>query len=212
MIKVLMFDFDGVLVDSNNIKRDAFWYMFDENSKLRDVMRGFVDKNPEATRYEKLNWLFDTLSKPEEEREAFVKKYSDQYNTIIQKGILEKGIFEGAQDMLKQLSEKYPLYISTGTPMKSIEQTLNTLGIRHYFKDIYAKPMTKVESTREILNIHNVQAQEILIVGDGPSDLNAARETGCWFIGIRNDFNGWGSDEVFDTIGHISELPAALFL
>lgn len=207
VIKVIIFDFDGVIVDSNTIKRNAFLQLFPkEDRHVQKIIHELVDFEPESSRYEKLQKTFTRMGKPAGEIPKLVEEYSRKYNTIIQKEITESGLMRGVKKTLSELCQNYSLYINTGTPRESIEQTIDTLGISHFFKGVYARPENKEENIHNILMKENALPKQAVVVGDGPSDLQSAQVTGCRFIGLRNDFNGW-KDENFVTISGLDELP-----
>src|SRR3989338_7075205 len=162
MIKVIVFDFDGVLVDSNRLKREAWFKLFAPEEVSDELIMDVLEK-VKATRYDILREIFMRLGKPEGEIESLVSQYAGRYNDIVQAGIFSMGLNPWAEEILSNLKPKFNLYLNSAT------------------------------------------SEEVLAVGDGQDDLNAAKTLGCRFIGFANDWNGWKNME-FSTVSNLSEL------
>ena len=50
-IRCIVFDFDGTLVESNPIKREAYYEIFARTTGSADVLERVIRANPEADRY-----------------------------------------------------------------------------------------------------------------------------------------------------------------
>ena len=206
MIKVIVFDFDGVLVDSNRLKHEAWFKLFPpkevSNALIADVLVKF-----KATRYDILREIFRRLGKSEGEIESLVARYADKYNEIVQSGISSMGLNAGAEKTLLDLKAKFSLYLNSATPEDALAQTINRLEIRNYFKKIYgqSEPRSKEINLQKIINEENVLPSEVLVVGDGQDDLGAAKALGCLFIGVTNNWNKWHGEE-FLTVSNLPEL------
>ncbi|WP_243669133.1 HAD family hydrolase [Methanoculleus chikugoensis] len=91
---------------------------------------------------------------------------------------------EGAEELLRDCSQRIPLYIVSATPpegeMQEIAQRRN---LTKYFVRIYGSPKMKAECIREILLETSALPDEALFVGDAPpNDWDAARATGVRFV------------------------------
>lgn len=113
----------------------------------------------------------------------------DMYRTQI----AENGhrLFEGALDVIKILSEAYPLYIITNGVKDTQEKRLANSGILPYFKDVfisedtgYQKPM-KEFFDYTAGRIDGFHCEDALIIGDSlTSDILGGINSGidtCWY-------------------------------
>lgn len=106
-----------------------------------------------------------------------------------------------SNDMLKELSEKYKLYIVTNSYLSFVENYCKNLNIdSSVFSGIYSNSTTRLEdNTRKdyyykiILDKENVEPQECLVIGDSyESDLVPALELGIHTLFVDNmswDYN-----------------------
>ncbi len=217
MIKVVVFDFDGVLVDSNSLKRGAF---YDLLVGIHGITKKMVDDTwaeidgQNKTRFEFIRVVFSKIGKSGGELEGMVKDYSEKYDEIVQKGIKSSGLITGAWETLENLSKTHHIYIDSATPDGNLQKTADMLGIRKFFKGIHGKEVmgfftskdSKKTILKKIMELEKVSGGEVLFVGDGEADREAAEAYSCRFIGIANDFNGWTDHEKFKTIRSVAEL------
>ena len=207
MIKVIVFDFDGVLVDSNRIKHDAWYDVFgDLPEEEKRVAFEVFPKVEVRTRYVILDEVFKALGRPEDKRKELVQINAAKYNAITQAGISRYGLIEGARELLEDFSKKYHLYLNSSTPIEALNETVDMLGIRGFFSGIYGRPDTKESALEKIFAKEKVSGSEVVFVGDADFDRNAAAAFDCFFIGIRNDFNGWTENEEFVTVASVRDV------
>ncbi len=208
MIKTIAFDFDGVIVDSNRMKYDVWFTLFPESEGLsRELIRDVLSRITQ-TRFDILRGFFTQAGRSPEEVEAKVEEYGAHYNTAVQKGILNS-LVPGAKETLALLGENRKLYVNSATPEDALRETVASMGIGSYFSYTYGRPATKEENLEKIMVRENASASELLMIGDGEGDWEAARFMGCPFIGIANDWNGWEKRE-FPLVKDFRLLPQVI--
>lgn len=205
--KVIVFDFDGVIVDSNGLKRDAWFSIFPQESGItRDEIRESVERVRE-TRYDIIRDIFRKRGKPEgEELEALVKEYAMRFGDYINQMKPMPGVLE----MLPVLQGRFPLYINSATPVEPLRETVKSLGIASYFKDILGGKNSKETHLKIIIEKETIAPEELLFVGDGEDDREAARALGCRFLGVPNEFNNWGKRAGFPILPSFSMIESYL--
>jgi phosphoglycolate phosphatase len=188
MIRVVVFDFDGTLVDSNSVKRACMSKVVatlvggpaalelarakggDRYKLFANVVRAVdPDATPEAV---------DTQSR------ALISRYSD----CCARGIVAAAERRGARRALAALKARgLRIWINSATPERHLLELLRRRGLGRYLDGARGGPATKVEILRDIMFLERTSAREMLFVGDGPDDLEAARRLRMPFVAITTE-------------------------
>ena len=121
--KYLLFDFDGVLAESVNIKTEAFRKMYlSHGEDFANKVVEFHEANGGVSRYEKFkvfngDWLGETIT------EEKVNELADVFSNLVVKGVVNAQEVKGANEFL-ETSKKYTKFIITGTPTIEIKPIL----------------------------------------------------------------------------------------
>jgi HAD superfamily hydrolase (TIGR01509 family) len=127
-------------------------------------------------------------------------------------------VFDGITELIDELkSRDILLSIYTGKGKGSTEITLDELGIRDKFDMIVTgddiedhKPSP--EGVDVFVNKYNLNRDRVLIIGDAPPDVKAAKATGIkiasvlWDSYAKEEVLQMGSDYYFDTVEELSEF------
>ena len=202
---VIVFDFDGVVVDSNQIKYDAWFNLFPDSESVSDQLIEQALREVKETRFDILDFIFSRLGQASSQREQNVQVFAQKYNTLVQAEIQSRGLMPGARETLERLRRSHQLFINSATPEQALAETLQALDLRQLFVGAYGKPASKSDNLKKIAARTGVNAEQILFVGDSSSDWQAAQYERCRFIGVRNAANGW-TTELFPVVNSITEL------
>lgn len=201
-------DFDGVILQSNSIKTDAFRHLFsawpqhlDEIVKLHRQFGGI-------SRLRKFDKIFaEILNQPlsPERRKAM----GEEFSAFVFEAVLECPMVEGAEDFLRAWSAKCPLFVVSGTPHDELHEIVRRRNIGEYFTELHGSPREKPHILQDIMDRHGLTSETMPYVGDAPSDERAARACGLRFIGVSPD--GVGPFENADVVlKDLTGLDAAL--
>ena len=183
MIKAIIFDFDGVLVESVDVKTQAFAELF--RGYGPQVVQQVVDyhlDNGGVSRFEKFKYYYrEILRRPLSE--AKLDQLCQQFNSIVVEQVVRAPLVEGAATFLNQNYTKYDFFVASATPQDEIEDIVRRREMSFYFKGVLGSPREKDLLTQDIIDSGNYEPGEVIFVGDALSDYEAAQKTGCHFIG-----------------------------
>jgi phosphoglycolate phosphatase-like HAD superfamily hydrolase len=185
MIKVIVFDFDGTLVQSNQLKYDAYFELFPKDDSHDEIIRRILNVSYEESRYVILEKILRELAESVDGLKERVKILAAQYNDIVVEGAKICPECSDATGVLQQLSNSHPLYLSSTTPEEALRDIVNFRGWAGYFQDIFGYPRKKPETLQEIMKREQIDASQLLVVGDGNSDRNSAENVGCDFFDVK---------------------------
>lgn len=190
MIKAVIFDFDGVLVESMDIKTKAFAKLFEHEGEdiVKKVISYHLD-NAGVSRYEKFRYIYKEILKrflSDKEFEILCKKFA----ASVMDGVIKAPYVYGAKEFLENYSQAYKCFVVSATPQEEIEEIIQKRHIRHFFKAVYGAPARKNDVVRDILVKENIDPCNAVYVGDAMSDYKAAKENKVVFIArVTNDNN-----------------------
>lgn len=187
-LKVIVFDFDGTLIDSNRLKYDAFFKLFPDDEHHACAVREVLAQIGEASRCDILEKILRRLDGRQTVLQRDVNELADRYNAIVLDGAKRCSEMPGAEHTLKSIVAAYRLYVSSTTPETSLKEIVRFRRWSAYFAGIFGYPHKKSATLRRILETENVDGKAVLVVGDGESDREAARENDCLFLHVDATF------------------------
>ena len=182
MIKAVIFDFDGVIVESAGIKTSAFRKLFEPDYPEKvDTIVDYHIRNMGISRFVKFRHIYENILKlplTVIEEERLGRKFSG----IVFEEIIEAPFVGGAREFILKNQEKYMMFVVSGTPDEELRDILKLRKISDLFKEIHGTPASKPQIINGILKRHSLREEEAVFVGDAESDMRASEETGVHFI------------------------------
>ena len=137
MKDLIIFDYDGVIAESVNVKTETFAKMYKPygNEIVVKVMKHH-EANGGMSRFEKFK-IYHKDFLEQEINSLKVAELAKQFSDIVLQKVADSPYVEGAYNFISSNYQKYNFYISTGTPTDEIEIILEKNDIRKYFKNFH---------------------------------------------------------------------------
>jgi phosphoglycolate phosphatase-like HAD superfamily hydrolase len=172
----IIFDFDGVILNSHIIKAQAFYEIFKifGKAKAKKAQKYHLSKAG-ISRYKKFNYIKKNILKNSKIKN---KQLNIHFTNYCLKKIINLKINAKLLKFLKSNYKKYEFFISTGSPQREIIYILKKKKLYFFFRKIYGSPSTKIKHIKKIKK----KNKKRIFIGDSIDDLKAAKETGTNFL------------------------------
>ncbi|NQU57024.1 MAG: HAD family hydrolase [Rhodospirillales bacterium] len=183
LYQAIFFDFDGVLVESAEIKCQAFRTLYSEHGEtVLERVLAYHLAHEGISRVEKINhchaeFLGIELSEQE------LAELAGRYSALVMEAVIACDGVPGALSFLQAYAEKLPIFVVSGTPERELRDIIERRTMAHYFTSTHGSPRHKGPIVMDLLFEHGLMGPDCLFVGDAMTDYQAAAETGLQFIG-----------------------------
>ncbi len=180
-LRAVIFDFDGVLLDSNAVKTAAFREVFARYPPHADAMMAYHEAFVSQSRYEKFGYLVERLlDRPGDT--VLVEQLAADFAGLLRDRMEACPFVPGAAELLEALYAHVPLYLASVTPEEELRRLLGVRGLTRYFAQVYGcPPWHKPDAVANIVAALG-GAAGVVLVGDSAGDQRAAAAHGVEFI------------------------------
>jgi len=189
MLKGIIFDFDGVIAESVQVKTDAFASLYE---KYGDNIVTKVIEHHEAnggmSRFKKIKLYHESFLNKAITNEE-IEDLANQFSKLVVRKVIDSPYVPGVFKYIQKCYKKYNLFISTGTPTNEMYQILGGREISKYFVEVYGSPEEKSTHISKIMSKYNYYPDELIFYGDANTDIDAAEQANIPFVLIKNSFN-----------------------
>ena len=105
------------------------------------------------------------------------------YSALVKQVVINCDSVPGAVDFLQVHSADFPMFVVSGTPEEELKDIVEGCGLSHHFTSVHGSPRHKAPIVNEHLELHGLDREKCLFIGDAMSDYGAAKDTGLAFIG-----------------------------
>ena len=192
--KLIIFDFDGVLADTNPVRIEGFRTLFGEYPKqAQQAIVDFCSENGGLSRYAKIEHFFnDIIGKRISSEE--VMGWAEIYSDIVIADVIAAAPILGAVDFLNYFKDKYNYAVISGSDERELRVVCRQRGIHHFFDVIFGSPTSKDDNILRLLRLKGWKKKDCVLIGDSINDLRAAKETGIDFIGKNSGMKDWSKE------------------
>ncbi len=185
----LVFDFDGVIINSHNLQMKAL-----EESYRKVVGKGEPPyKEFFLNSGDSLNNIFKKINLPLEMIPEYIKVSTENTHMIL--------LHEGVKELLSELIEKgHKCALCTGKDRERTLYTLELLNLDCFFKSVVCSddvmfPKPHPESLLKSIQNLNGDIYNSVMIGDGINDILCAKKAGVMSIAVT-----WGDTSIDEVI------------
>lgn len=183
MPRGIIFDFDGVIVESSEIKTAAFRTLYRPFGQAVEAAAvAHHTANGGISRRKKIRYIHrEHLGIVLESAE--LDRLCELFSALVEDAVVAAPLVAGADALLARLSGQMPLFVVSGTPHPELVRIVARRGLDDAFTAVHGSPPEKPPIIRELLARHRLAAEDVLFIGDALTDWRAAAETGVRFLG-----------------------------
>jgi HAD superfamily hydrolase (TIGR01549 family) len=186
--QAVFFDFDGVILDTVDVKTNAFATMFSEyGPEVEQAVVEYHLAHGGVSRFKKFEYYYNVLlDRLIDDTE--LERLGRQFKTLVLGKTLAAPFVPGALETLKELKKKaVPAFVVSGVPDEEIKLIVEKRALAEYFIEVHGSPRTKNEIITDILQRHGYLANKCLFIGDAMTDYEASKNTKIEFLGVSTE-------------------------
>jgi phosphoglycolate phosphatase-like HAD superfamily hydrolase len=205
--KTWLLDCDGVLLDSNKIKSEAFYEVALPYGK--DAARALVEYNKRlggVTRFEKFKYFFETiLDKNNYEKD--LENALTRFGTMVCNKLISCPETKGLRRFLEGLKDNSKKFVISGGAQEELRHVFKQRGLDAYFDGIFGSPDTKEMIMSSLARSFDI-AYPAVFIGDSRYDYEVAAkfEIDFIFMSKYTEFENWRSFFVDKEVAIIESL------
>lgn len=205
MLKAILFDFDGVIVDSNEHSIHCFQKTFEYFNKPVPSSEEILQHNGHT--------VFNILkSLMPDEKDEKIHEMHDIYKGISDKTFTMIRLVDGVEEVIKELGAGYKLAVVSSRRSESLHKLLLHHNLNSYFSIILGREdvirhKPHPEGIMKVLKKFELRQEESIFIGDSEQDVLAAHNAGILCVIISKSKENIGGDY---RIYLIKELPELL--
>ncbi len=186
-IHTIIFDFDGVILDSVPVKTEAFRRLFEAfPSEQVEQFIAYHEYNGGISRYVKIQYFFEQLLQTSISQ-AEISSYATRYSELTKEELSKpQYLITQTLTFIQAHYQHLNLHIASGADQADLRYICNALGLSKYFLTIGGSPTPKGEIVKEILLAHHYTQEETILIGDSINDFAAAEANHIGFYGFNN--------------------------
>lgn len=187
-MKLLLFDFDGVLVDSLDVYEKT----------VTDCLKKIGQ--PLTRGREQFLELFEgNFYESLKQQGVDMKKFSDASVDILAKvNYADMKPFDAIRPVLRELTKNHPLIVISSNDSPTIKEALRLYDFDGIFDDILGCDfmLSKKDKILHVIRKYSVTLQDIYYIGDTTGDIKEGKQAGVKTVGVTW---GWHSKELMAT-------------
>jgi phosphoglycolate phosphatase-like HAD superfamily hydrolase len=181
----IVFDFDGTLVDSNEIKWRAFETVFSDYPEHMAEISAYCRANNHTPRWVKFRHVYEQILRAPYTVEA-ERRIHERFEEETTAAIVAAPEIPGASACLASLAPRVRLGLLSSTPTAILAHLAAARGWTDRFTWMQGAPIDKRQWLASLTADLGVPAETVVFCGDTPEDRGAAAGARCTFVGVRD--------------------------
>lgn len=184
--RAIVFDFDGVILESHDIKTEAFRTLFADYPEHVDNIVAHHVAHAGISRHVKFRHAYEQiLGLPFDEHIS--RSLSERFSSIVHAKIRACPFVLGARRFIERRARDAMLFIASGTPEEELREIVEARGLASYFTGVYGSPQSKTEILAHVLAERRLPPSAVVFIGDAMADHDAALAAGVRFVARLHD-------------------------
>jgi phosphoglycolate phosphatase-like HAD superfamily hydrolase len=206
--ETLVFDCDGVVLNSNKVKVNAFYQAaLPYGEKAATALVDYHVERGGISRYKKFEWFLQ--EKVKGQTGPNLEELLEAYALIVREGLLTCEIADGLEELREKTKSANWLIVSGGDQNELRDIFFQRELTRFFDGGIFGSPDTKDFILEREISSGNIKPQS-LFLGDSKYDLDSAIKMKLDFMFV-SDWSEWENSDDFQksfkyTIGKLNEL------
>lgn len=187
-MKLLLFDFDGVLVDSITV------YEKTVTDCLKKIGQPLTRGREEFLELFEGNF-YESLKQKGVNMDKFTAASVDILSKV---NYTDMKPFDAIRPVLRELAKNHPLIVISSNDSPTIKEALRLYDFDGIFNDILGSDfmLSKKDKILHVIRQYNVTLQDIYYIGDTTGDIKEGKQAGVQTVGVTW---GWHSKELMTT-------------
>jgi HAD superfamily hydrolase (TIGR01549 family) len=189
VIKVIFFDFDGVILNSMPIRDYGFRKIFETYPKEKvDNLISYHQHNAGLSRFHKIKFFYNKILE-QDITDRKINEYANIFSKIMRSELINKKyiISETVEFIKKNKNKDILMHIVSGSEQNELRFLCRELCIESYFSTIEGSPTHKNSLVSNIISKNKYNIKECILIGDSINDYEAASVNNIKFYGCNNE-------------------------
>ncbi|QVY67332.1 HAD family hydrolase [Polaribacter sp. Q13] len=187
MIKNILWDFDGVILDSMKIRDWGFREIFKSFKKVHvDKLLEYHNLNGGLSRYVKIRYFYEEILE-KKITEDEVLKYAKYFSILMKKELVNpNNLILDSVNFIKDNYKNYNFHIVSGSDQNELRFLCVQLNLDSCFLSIHGSPTPKKQLVTTLLKDYKYNLEDCCLIGDSINDYEAADYNSIKFYGYNN--------------------------
>ena len=211
MIQTVIFDMDGVIVDTEPVHRYAYFHHFNElNVDVTDEMFATFTGNSTRNVFQKLKDIFNLEHEVEDLIQRKRNIFNDAFDTKADLHLLE-----GVEDLIKDLHQNgIQLIVASSASKVTIDRVFKRFHLHQYFSDIVSGedfPKSKPHPAifEHAASLSMAPKNQCIVIEDSSNGIEASVAAGIFCVGYNSKHSKLQDlSKANLIINHFNELSA----